>query len=293
MYKQGQVRLIKTHLPLSLLPPEMLNKCRWSKSLYFVRLTGLSGLVQGCLFVLWRRWISISHSMLWLWTLISITHSMPSGQGCVRWAEPKGRGSVLLPPPPAHQVLQFAICLCNLFYNLLFVCKCFPYRSAHPQLQFPDFLKLFMANLLVQVKFSCMKTQSFISNTFLLFRVPTWPTWRKDLTRAVLVAFFSSGTRIWRPTFPTPSGRKRTCWRKNIQGAYDVQNDDGVLGDLPDWGAGDLLGGPAEHQEDEVEPGRQPCRPACQVRIHFCITITFSKMTTNFARFFTLNTIMF
>ena len=115
MYKQGQVRLIKTHLPLSLLPPEMLNKCRWSKSLYFVGLTGLSGLVQGCLFVLWRRWISISHSLLWLWTLISITHSMPSGQGCVRWAEPKGRGSVLLPPPPAHQVLQFAICLCNLF----------------------------------------------------------------------------------------------------------------------------------------------------------------------------------
>ena len=126
-----------------------------------------------------------------------------------------------------------------------------------------------MANLLVQVKFSCMKTQSFISNTFLLFRVPTWPTWRKDLTRAVLDAFSSSGTRIWRPTFPTPSGRKRICWRKNIQGAYDVQNDDGVLGDLPDWGAGDLLGGPAEHQEDEVQPGRQPCRPACQVRIHF------------------------
>ena len=81
--------------------------------------------------------------------------------------------------------LVFAICLCYLslqpvfaicFYNLLFVCKCFPYRSAHPELQFPDFLKLFMANLLVQVKFSCMKTQSFISNTFLLFRVPTWPT---------------------------------------------------------------------------------------------------------------------
>jgi len=69
----GQVRLIKTHLPLSLLPPEMLNKCR-------VVYVGRN-----------PKDVAVSYYH--------------------------------------HHRLT---------------------KSAHPQLQFPDFLKLFMANLLVQ-----------------------------------------------------------------------------------------------------------------------------------------------
>ena len=144
MYKQGQVRLIKTHLPLSLLPPEMLNKCRWSKSLYFVCLSGLSGPVQGCLLVLWRRRISISHALLWLWILISITLSLPSVPGLCTlggtqrtWQCPitttTGSPSVAI----CYLSLQLVFAIC--FYNLFFVCKYFPTGALTPNSDFLTF----------------------------------------------------------------------------------------------------------------------------------------------------------
>ena len=65
---------------------------------------------------------------------------------------------------------------------------------------------------------------------------------KADLPNAIRLNQFSAGENI----------------RVRIENIGTFQNSGAVLGHLPDGGAGVDLGGPAEHQEDEVQPSRQP-----------------------------------
>ena len=135
---QGQVRLIKTHLPLSLLPPEMLNKCRYSYIFCLFDWTLWSGprLPLGSLKTLNFNFLftavtldsDFNNSFIALWSgLCTLGGTQRTWQCPITTTT--GSPSVAI----CYLSLQlvFAICLCYLslqlvfaicFYNLLFVC---------------------------------------------------------------------------------------------------------------------------------------------------------------------------